>query len=129
MPHFRYDHLHLVSPDPVKTARFYESAFGAVIRSTRKLSDGRTNVELDLDGWRFMLIDRRTPEESALNPPGTDSAFGHICLRTDDVEATAARLQAAGVAQSEIKSPRPGVKVLFLRGPDNLIIELLERDA
>ena len=126
---YRYDHLHLISPDPVTTAHFYEDFFGAVIRSVRTLSDGRTNVELDLAGWRFMVIDRRTPEEATLLPEVVDSAFGHICLRTDDVTSTAIQLQAAGVPMSEVKSPRPGVKVLFLRGPDDVIIELSERDG
>jgi lactoylglutathione lyase len=129
MPDYRYDHLHLISPDPVTIAHFYEDFFGAVIQSVRTLSDGRTNVELDLAGWRFMVIDRRTPEEAALLPEAVDSAFGHICLRTDDLTSTAARLQAAGVPISEVKSPHPGVKVLFLRGPDNVIIELSERDG
>ena len=129
MPQFYYDHLHLVSTDPIKSAHFYESVFGAVITSTRHLPDGRINVELDLGGWRFMLIDRRTPEETVLRQPEADCALGHVCFRTDDVPATRARLQADGIKVSEIKSPRRGVNVVFLHGPDNVIIELTDREA
>ncbi len=129
MPDYSYDHLHFLSPDPVKSARFYETSFGAVIRGTRTLADGRTNVELDLGGLRFMLIDRRTPQEDGLNRSPADTPFGHICLRTDDIDGAVAALEADGVVVSRIKSPRPGVKVVFLRGPDDVIIELSQRDT
>ena len=29
MPEYRYDHIHLRSPDPNATARFFETMFGA----------------------------------------------------------------------------------------------------
>jgi len=85
MPHYHYDHLHFVSSDPVVSARFYRDNFGAVIRGVRELSDGRTNVELNLKGWRFMLIDRRTPEETALIPSGglmlSDTSVSELMMR------------------------------------------------
>lgn len=31
MPEYRYDHVHLRSPDPNRTARFFETMFGAEV--------------------------------------------------------------------------------------------------
>ena len=30
MPNYWFDHIHLMSPDPLKTAEFYEKSFGWV---------------------------------------------------------------------------------------------------
>jgi lactoylglutathione lyase len=34
MRDYRYDHVHLRSPDPDATARFFETMFGAEVRGT-----------------------------------------------------------------------------------------------
>lgn len=35
MRDYRYDHVHLRSPDPGATARFFETMFGAEVRGTQ----------------------------------------------------------------------------------------------
>jgi catechol 2,3-dioxygenase-like lactoylglutathione lyase family enzyme len=35
MRDYRYDHIHLRSPDPDATARFFETMFGAEIRGSQ----------------------------------------------------------------------------------------------
>jgi len=50
--------------------------------------------------------------------------FGHMAFRVDDIYATCERLQAAGVTIN--RPPRDG-HMAFVRSPDNISIELLQR--
>ena len=50
--------------------------------------------------------------------------FGHLAFEVDDIYATCARLMAAGVAIN--RPPRDG-RMAFVRSPDNISIELLQK--
>lgn len=50
--------------------------------------------------------------------------FGHLAFEVDDIYAACARLQAAGVTIN--RPPRDG-RMAFVRSPDNISIELLQR--
>jgi lactoylglutathione lyase len=55
---FKYDHVHLRSPDPEATAQFYESMFGAeVSRSLYPASTpfaGQPRITMKLGGTSFL---------------------------------------------------------------------------
>jgi lactoylglutathione lyase len=50
--------------------------------------------------------------------------FGHVAYAVDDIYAACAKLQAAGVTIN--RPPRDG-RMAFVRSPDNISIELLQR--
>lgn len=50
--------------------------------------------------------------------------FGHLAFRVDDIYAVCARLMAAGVVIN--RPPRDG-RMAFVRSPDNISIELLQK--
>lgn len=50
--------------------------------------------------------------------------FGHVAYAVDDIYATCARLQAANV--TILRPPRDG-RMAFVRSPDDISIELLQR--
>jgi lactoylglutathione lyase len=50
--------------------------------------------------------------------------FGHLAYRVDDIYATCAKLQAAGVTIN--RPPRDG-HMAFIRTPDNISIELIQK--
>jgi len=50
--------------------------------------------------------------------------FGHLAYRVDDIYATCAKLKAAGVTIN--RPPRDG-RMAFIRSPDNISIELLQK--
>ncbi len=52
--------------------------------------------------------------------------FGHLAFEVDDIYAACARLQAGGVTIN--RPPRDG-RMAFVRSPDNISIELLQRGA
>ena len=69
-----------------------------------------------------------------VNPPaesGSPGVYGieHLAFHTDDIEGSVADLKAKGVKFDLDVSPTllPNIRHAFLRGPDNMLIELLER--
>ena len=66
---------------------------------------------------------------SPRSPQGTASTLDHFGLTVKDIDAVAAAIKAKGVEfTKEPTTIRPGVRICFLRGPQGISIELLERD-
>ena len=55
---------------------------------------------------------------------GIGRAFGHLAYQVDDIYAACARLQAGGVTIN--RPPRDG-HMAFVRSPDNISVELLQK--
>lgn len=128
MTEFRYDHVHLRSPDPEATARYYETMFGArIIRSTQ--SDGRERLDLDLGGMS-VFIAPVDPAKVGAPPTPPFQGLEHLGLRVSGIDAAAAELKAKGAEFTmEPTTIRPGVRIAFIRGPQNVHIELVDRNA
>lgn len=59
-------------------------------------------------------------------PYGEGRNFGHVAYEVDDIYATCERLMARGVTIN--RPPRDG-KMAFIRSPDNISVELLQKGA
>jgi lactoylglutathione lyase len=57
-------------------------------------------------------------------PYGEGRNFGHVAFEVDDIYATCKKLMAAGVTIN--RPPRDG-RMAFIRSPDNISIELLQK--
>jgi predicted enzyme related to lactoylglutathione lyase len=122
MPEYWFDHIHLRSPDPVKTAEFYEQMFGAKRVSMRDEGDGRAMVKLDLRGIT-MLINQQTVE-------GGQTGLVHFGIRTDKLDEAVTAMKERGVKfTQEIRQVRPDFKISFLVAPEGVSIELQEGQA
>jgi catechol 2,3-dioxygenase-like lactoylglutathione lyase family enzyme len=123
MARFTFDHIHLRSPDPEATAAFYERVFGAEL----KRAPQRIDIHL---GGQVLFV-------SPINEPTTGDApsapyrgLEHIGLAVTGIDALVAEMKAQGVVFTmDPTTIRPGVRIAFLRGPENVSIELLERSA
>ena len=123
MPTYRWDHIHLRTPDPEATAQWFESILGAeVVRSPNR-------IDLKLGGGNIFLAPVK-PGDGVNAPPVTPyQGLDHFGLVVSDIDAVAAELKAKGVEfTKEPHVPRPGIKICFLRGPQGVSIELLDRD-
>ncbi len=119
MATYTFDHIHLISPDPEKTADFYEKTFGAK-KSIRDLGGGRKAVAVDLNGTKILI---RAKNEGEADKPSLD----HYGIRTDNLEKAVAELKKQGVVFTmEIRQLRPDMKISYLRTPDGVSIELQE---
>ncbi len=129
MAEFAYDHVHLRSPNPDETAAYYERMFGAtIIKSV--MSNGLPRTDMNLGG--VMVFIAQTPPDAELSrkPEGSFVGLDHLGLRVSNIDAVCAELKAKGAEFTvEPKTIRPGVRIAFVKGPQNVLVELLDRDA
>jgi catechol 2,3-dioxygenase-like lactoylglutathione lyase family enzyme len=127
MPTCTWDHIHLRSADPEGTAQWFERMLGAlVMRSTQQ---GKPRIDLKLGGAKIFIAEVKAGD--GVNPPPATPYQGldHFGLAVSGIDALAAELKAKGVEFSKPPHvPRPGIKICFLRGPQGISIELLDRD-
>ena len=126
-PTYRYDHMHVRSRDVKKTAEYYHRMFDAKIVESIQ-SDGKPRTDLDLNGLTIFIA--AVPPDAAVPPAPSDAYVGldHFGLRVDDMDDAVAELKRRGADfMMEPRTIRPGVKIAFVRAPDNVRIELLER--
>ena len=127
MAKFTFDHIHLFTRDPEATAAFYERMFGAeVVRSTPQ---GKPRIDIKLGGAMIFLAQVNSGDGVNPAPVTPYQGLDHFGLAVSGIDAIAADLRKKGVEfTKEPHSPRPGIKICFLRGPQGISIELLDRD-
>jgi catechol 2,3-dioxygenase-like lactoylglutathione lyase family enzyme len=127
MPTYTYDHIHLRTRDPRGMAEYFHRVFDAKILESVQ-SDGRPRVDLDIDGLIVFIAPVAADADIAASPPDPYLGLDHFGLRVDNVDETVAELKRRGAEiVDEPRTIRPGVRIAFVRAPDNIRIELLER--
>jgi len=127
MPSYTYDHIHLRTRDPKGMAEYFHRVFDAkVIESVQ--SDGRPRVDLDIDGLIVFIAPVPADADIVASPREPYLGLDHFGFRVDSVDDTVAELKRRGAdIAEEPRTIRPGVRIAFVRAPDNVRIELLER--
>ena len=126
-PNYKWDHIHLRSPNPEATAEWFERILGAQV--IRTMQQGQPRIDLKLGGADIFIMPVGANDK--VNPPPQTPYQGldHFGLQVSDIDAVAAALKAKGAEFTmDPKTVRPGIRVCFLRGPQGISIELLERD-
>ncbi len=127
MPTYSYHHIHLSSPAPLKTAQFYEDMFGAKRVNVRERPNGAVTVDLSLGNVMILIMPQGPQAKTAPKAPGSISGLDHIGIRTDDMDATVAKLKANGFQfRDEPRDFGPGVKIAFFWAPEDVLVELVE---
>jgi lactoylglutathione lyase len=128
MAKFTWDHIHLRTTNPEATAQWYERVLGAEV--IRTMQQGKPRIDLKLGGANIFIAPVIAGD--GVNPPPTTPYQGldHFGLTVSGIDAIAADLKAKGVEFTrEPTTVRPGVRVCFIRAPEGVSIELLERNA
>jgi lactoylglutathione lyase len=127
MPDYTWDHIHLRSPDPETTAAWFERMLGAQV--IRTMQQGKPRIDLKLGG-AMIFIAPVAPGDGVNAPPATPyQGLDHFGLAVSGIDAVAAELKAKGaVFTKDVTTIRPGTRICFLRGPQGISIELLDRD-
>lgn len=127
MPVYTWDHVHLRSSDPEATAQWFEKMLGAQVIRTQQM--GQTRIDLKLGGANIFIAPVKAGDGVNAPPATPYQGLDHFGLAVKDVDAVVADLKAKGVEFTmEPNSPRPGIRICFLRGPQGISIELLDRD-
>ena len=128
MPGYTYDHIHLRTADAEATAEYYKTMFGAgIIESVQP--DGQKRIDLDINGLTIFIARVSEGDDVPAGPTEPYLGLDHFGLRVDDLDEAAAELKRLGAEFTlEPRTIRPGVKIAFVRAPDGVRIELLQRD-
>ena len=123
-----WDHVHLRTTDPEAMAKWFESMFGAEV--IRSMHQGKPRIDLKLGGGNIFIAPVAAGEGVNAAPVTPYRGLDHFGLAVSGIDAIAAELKRKGVEFTrEPTTVRPGVRICFLRGPEGVSIELLDRDA
>jgi lactoylglutathione lyase len=121
----KYLHTMVRVTDIDQSLRFYRDALGLTEVRRYENEQGRyTLVFLAAPGDESAQVELTynwDPE-----PYGIGRAFGHLAYQVDDIYAACRRLQEHGVTIN--RPPRDG-RMAFVRSPDQISVELLQKGA
>jgi len=124
---YDWDHVHLRTTDPEGMAQWFESMLGAEI--IRSMQQGKPRIDLKLGGANIFIAPVAPGEGVNVAPATPYRGLDHFGLAVSGIDAIAAELKKKGVEFTrEPTTVRPGVRICFLRGPEGVSIELLDRD-
>ncbi len=125
---YTYDHIHLRSRDPEATAQYYHKMFDAkIIESVQP--DGQKRIDLDINGLTVFIARVAPDDDVPVSPTEPYLGLDHFGFRVDNLDEAAAELKERGAEFTmEPRVLRPGVKIAFIRAPEDVRIELLERN-
>src|ERR1700676_5126850 len=121
----KYLHTMVRVTDIEQSLRFYRDALGLSELSRRDYPQGRyTLVFLAAPGDESAQVELTHNWDPESYTGGRN--FGHLAYAVDDIYATCRRLMDHGVTIN--RPPRDG-RMAFVRSPDNISIELLQKGA
>ena len=119
----KYLHTMVRVADLGKSLHFYRDLLG--LREIRRIEN---------EGGRFTLVFLAAPGDDAAQVEltwnwdpedyGIGRAFGHLAYEVEDIYAACEKLKAGGVTIN--RPPRDG-RMAFVRSPDNISVELLQK--
>jgi lactoylglutathione lyase len=119
----KYLHTMVRVTDLEESLRFYRDALGLeVLRKTEHPGGRFTLVYLAAPGDHQAQVELTYNWDPEQYSGGRN--FGHLAYQVDDVYALCERLQAHGVTIN--RPPRDGF-MAFVRSPDNISVELLQK--
>ena len=123
-PQVPWDHVHIRTTDEEgMTAWFADMLGGEIVRTP-----GR--IEIHLGGAKIYLAPVTDGDGVNAAPVTPYRGLDHFGLAVKDIDDLAAQLKARGVVfTKDVHNIRPGVRICFIRGPEGISIELLERNA
>jgi lactoylglutathione lyase len=126
MASFTWDHIHLRTTDPEAMAAWFKKMLGAEI--IRTMPQGVPRIDLKLGGADIFIMPVKTGDSVNAAPAIPYRGLDHFGLAVSGIDAVAAELKNKGAEFTmEPTTVRPGVRVCFLRAPEGVSVELLER--
>ncbi len=127
---YAINHVHIRSSDPHASASWYQKHFGAKIVSDREVMPGTVTVSMDVGGPVRLNISSQSdgsPDTRAvaeLNRLGLE----HFGFDVEDLKAELDRLEKAAVRiVLPLTEVVGGARLAYIEGPDDVLIELVQR--
>jgi catechol 2,3-dioxygenase-like lactoylglutathione lyase family enzyme len=125
---FTWDHIHLRTANPEGMAQWFEKMLGAEV--VRTMQQGKARIDLKLGGANIFIAPVAEGDGTNGAPTIPYRGLDHFGLSVSGIDAIAADLKKKGVEFTrEPTTVRPGVRICFIRAPEGVSIELLDRSA
>jgi catechol 2,3-dioxygenase-like lactoylglutathione lyase family enzyme len=126
MAKFTWDHIHLRTANPEAMAAWFEEMLGAEV--IRTMQQGAPRIDLKLGGADVFIMPVKDGDGTHAAPTIPYRGLDHFGVAVRGIDAIAAELKAKGAEFTmEPTTIRPGIRVCFIRAPDGVSVELLER--
>jgi len=126
MAKFTWDHIHLRTANPEAMAAWFEEMLGAEV--IRTMQQGAPRIDLKLGGADVFIMPVRDGDGTHAAPTIPYRGLDHFGVAVRGIDAIAAELKAKGAEFTmEPTTIRPGIRVCFIRAPEGVSVELLER--
>jgi catechol 2,3-dioxygenase-like lactoylglutathione lyase family enzyme len=136
-------HTGITVSDLERSIRFYRDLLGCevspVVRAEGPLFEAVTGVPgcridiafVRLPGHVIELLCYREPQGRASGLRACDPGFMHVCLKVEELDRVIGLLRSAGFealgpTQQAAGGPVDGLKVVYVRDPDGVVLELIE---
>ena len=122
---YRFHHVHLVCKDLEPMISFFTEVLNAKLVARQKFgtADG---ASLDLQGTTVNLRVAREDEEVVGDSSQSKYGYDHIGLEVDDVDAAYKDLTQRGYPFFIPPKDIPNLRIAFFRGPEDIVIELVQ---
>jgi catechol 2,3-dioxygenase-like lactoylglutathione lyase family enzyme len=122
----RFHHMHLICNDLEEMIGFFTNIIGAKLVERRRFGTAN-GASLDLGGVTVNLRVARDDEDITEDAARPRFGYDHLGVQVDDVDAAYDQLRAKGFAFTVPPKDIGALKIAFFKGPDNIMIELVER--
>lgn len=131
-----FDHIHLVSEDPLTAARWYERVLGGEIKASYELRNA-PQISVALGGITLLIRGRRPGENPSAQPPmkDFDDYSSHEIWGTDhfgytyqgDLKALCEEIKDKGAELAvEPWEFTPNSLICYVSAPDGVSIEIVQ---
>ena len=127
MAEFTWDHSHIKTFDVPGTAAWLKEHLGATDMHGTSVSEARADIMIG--GTRLIITQVKQGDGTNATPATPYAGYEHFGLGVRDLDTVAAELKAKGVEFTrEPMTARAGTRIAFIRSPQGILIELLDRD-
>ena len=126
---YSFNHVHLKSSDPGKTAAWYVEAFGFEIvndENPRPQGDRFIRCRTE-DGVAINISGARTGESMGEGDATAHWGLEHFGIEVDDIDTELKRLEGLGAEVLEGPTrTATGLSIAFIQAPDDVRIEVMQ---
>jgi len=127
MATYKHDHTHITTPEPEKLIEFYTKVMGAKVVNEIEAAGNRM-IDVDVGGIT-LRISKGTAADN--NWKGLRYGLHHLGLKVDNLDEFIADMKAKGVevVTEPFEIQTMGLKAAFIKGPDGVLFELIEKSG
>ncbi|MCP8884209.1 VOC family protein [Devosia sp. XJ19-1] len=126
-----FEHVGMTTSDMDRAVAFYCDLLGLRLALRKPNGSGSELAFLDAGGGMLEIVAPAAGVGRFRDVPMSEAGMRHLTLAYDNVDAMIEKLEAAGVEIAErprdAHNPEMIRRVAFVRDPDGVLVELIER--